>query len=109
VLAVGLFASSTAGVGGGSASGVDGLFYGGGFGLLSDQLIGGLAIAAFVAVTAGILFSVLKAVGWLRVGAEEELEGLDIAEHGSPGYGTDPTANESFVGAIPSTVSAPAG
>jgi ammonia channel protein AmtB len=33
-----------------------------------------------------ILFSALKAVGFLRVGAEEESVGLDISEHGMQAY-----------------------
>ncbi|MDZ7734379.1 MAG: ammonium transporter [Acidimicrobiia bacterium] len=108
VLAVGLFASSSVAAGGGSASGVDGLFYGGGLGLLGDQLLGGVAIAAFTFVAAGILFSAIKAAGFLRVSPEDELEGLDVAEHGSPAYGPDPTATESFGGGVPSSSSIPA-
>ena len=33
-----------------------------------------------------ILFSILKAVGMLRVSKEEELRGLDIGEHGEEAY-----------------------
>jgi Amt family ammonium transporter len=69
-----------------------GLFYGGGTSQLVSQIIGVVAIAAFVAVTAGILFMVLKATVGLRVSEEEELAGLDILEHGAPGYGPDTTA-----------------
>lgn len=104
VISVGLFASSTAGVGGSSASGVDGLFYGGGLGVLGDQLIGAIAIGVFVAIAAGVLFGALKAAGWLRVSKEDELEGLDVSEHGAPGYGPDPTATESFDGGLPAPV-----
>jgi ammonium transporter, Amt family len=53
------------------------------------QLIGALAIIAFVGVASGIMFGILKAVGILRVSAEEEIEGLDVSEHGAPGYGPD--------------------
>jgi Amt family ammonium transporter len=53
------------------------------------QLIGGLAILVFVAVSAGIVFGVLKAIKQLRVSPEEEAEGLDISEHGAPGYGPE--------------------
>lgn len=55
----------------------------------STQLIGGLAILAFVAIASGILFGVLKAVKLLRVSPQEEAEGLDISEHGGPGYGPE--------------------
>ena len=34
-----------------------------------------------------ILFLILKACGWLRVSREEEIEGLDIGEHGMHAYG----------------------
>ena len=83
-LAVGLF----------SATEVDGvvkkgLFYGGGADQLVSQLIGVVSIAAFVLITTTILFSVLKATVGLRVGEQEEREGLDTHEHGVPGYTHD--------------------
>jgi ammonium transporter, Amt family len=79
-LAVGLFA-------------VDGgLLYGDGADQLVAQLIGVVAVFAFVAVTTGALFLVLKHTIGLRVTAEEELEGLDVHEHGSAGYGIDALA-----------------
>ena len=64
----------------------DGLFYGGGFGLLGVQVIGILAVAAWVGVTVGGVVFALKAAGFLRVPEEVELEGLDVHEHGVPGY-----------------------
>ena len=80
-LAVGLF----------SAREVDGivakgLFYGGGADQLVSQLIGVVAIASFVLITTGILFFVLKKTVGLRVSEQEEIEGLDVHEHGAPGY-----------------------
>ncbi len=66
-----------------------GLLYGGGAGLFVDQLVGGLAIGVFVFAAAGAMFMVLKTAGLLRVTPEEETAGLDISEHGSPGYGPD--------------------
>jgi ammonium transporter, Amt family len=68
-----------------------GLLYGGGTSQLVSQVIGVVAIAAFVAVASGILFLVLKATIGLRVSEEEELAGLDVLEHGAPGYGPDTT------------------
>ncbi len=66
-----------------------GLFFGGGLGLLGTQVIGIIAVAAWVAVATGLLFAALKAAGLLRVSAEEELEGLDVYEHGVSGYAGD--------------------
>ncbi len=59
-----------------------GLFYGGGFGLLGVQLLGVLSVAAWVTVTMTLVFFILKKTVGLRVPAEEEIEGLDIHEHG---------------------------
>jgi Amt family ammonium transporter len=66
-----------------------GLFYGGGIEQLIVQILMVLIIAAFVAVTTGILFTVIKKTIGLRVTAEEEHEGLDILEHGMGGYAPD--------------------
>ncbi len=82
LIATGLFASESSPV---DSSG-GGLLTGGGTGLLIDQAIGGIAIFAFVATAAGLLFSAIKAAGLLRVSEEEELAGLDLSEHGAPGY-----------------------
>ena len=66
-----------------------GLFYGGGTDQLVSQLIGVVAVGAFVAVSMTIVFMVIKATVGLRVTQEEELAGLDVPEHGVPGYGPD--------------------
>ena len=52
------------------------------------QLTGTLAICAWSFVTMLILFSILKAIGILRVSEAEEQKGLDISEHGMQAYGT---------------------
>jgi len=64
-----------------------GLLLGGGSDQLVDQLVGVGAIAMWTSVTAIIMFALIKAVVGLRVSEEEELAGLDIFEHGAPGYG----------------------
>ena len=48
-----------------------------------------VSIAAFVAVAMLIVFGAIKATVGLRVSEQEELEGLDIHEHGYSGYGED--------------------
>ncbi len=83
-LAVGLFSATES-----EGFVAKGLFYGGGTSQLVSQIIGVLAIGAFVAVTTGLLFFVLKKTVGLRVDEQEELEGLDVHEHGIPGYVND--------------------
>jgi Amt family ammonium transporter len=63
-----------------------GLFFGGGMGQLGVQLIG-VGVFFVWAFGAGfILMSIVKGVFGIRVTKEEELKGLDIAEHGSESY-----------------------
>ena len=76
-IAVGLFATPDA-----PDSELTGLFYGGGFELLGKQLLGFVTVAAWAAVGMIIVFSIIKAIFGLRVSEEEEIEGLDITEHG---------------------------
>jgi ammonium transporter, Amt family len=51
-----------------------------------SQLKGIVSIGAFTFVFAFALFFVLKMVMGLRVSAEEEIEGLDVSEHGAHAY-----------------------
>jgi Amt family ammonium transporter len=81
-LCVGLFARTDA-----PGFWKQGLFYGGGTDQLVSQVIGVGAVLAWVSVTALVLFTVIKATIGLRVSEAEELAGLDVEEHGSPGYG----------------------
>ena len=84
-LAVGLFAEE------------GGLFYGDGLAQVGTQAVGVAAVFAFVTVAAGLLFLAIRATIGLRVSAEEEIEGLDVMEHGAPGYGIDTAAGTSAV------------
>lgn len=60
----------------------DGLFYGGGISLFITQIIGVITVAAWVVITMSITFTILKHTIGLRVSEEEEIDGLDIHEHG---------------------------
>ncbi len=60
----------------------DGLFYGGGTKLLLTQIIGVVAVIAWVTVAITITFQIIKHTIGLRVSKEEEIMGLDIEEHG---------------------------
>ena len=69
-----------------SLSEVNGLFYGGGFGLLGTQLLGIVAVGVFVFASSALVWIVLKKTMGIRVSLEEEIEGLDIGEHGNLAY-----------------------
>ena len=66
-----------------------GLFYGGGLDQAWTQLVFVGAHFVFVAGAAGALFLLIKHTIGLRVTREEELNGLDVEEHGAPGYGPE--------------------
>jgi ammonium transporter, Amt family len=50
------------------------------------QLLGVVCVAAWVVTTATALFWTIKHTVGLRVSAKEEIEGLDIGEHGAASY-----------------------
>lgn len=81
-LAVGLFAQDKIT---GTATG-NGLFFGGGMSLLGAQLAGIAATAVFVFVVALLVWLIINAVMRIRVSLHEEIEGLDIGEHGNSAY-----------------------
>jgi Amt family ammonium transporter len=53
---------------------------------ITTQLVGTLAIGGWALGTSLVMFFAMKAIGLLRVPAEEELAGLDITEHGMYAY-----------------------
>ncbi|MDI6712034.1 MAG: ammonium transporter [Anaerosomatales bacterium] len=81
-LAVGLFAQDAIAPG---TTG-NGLFFGGGFSLLAKQAIGVAAVGATVFTVSLVLWLLIKAALGVRVSEEEELEGLDVGEHGNRAY-----------------------
>jgi ammonium transporter, Amt family len=78
-LSLGLFAV-------GNYSDVKGILYGGNANQLIAQVKGSATIIAATAAAGLLLMFGLKALGVLRISEAEELEGLDIAEHGAPAY-----------------------
>jgi ammonium transporter, Amt family len=81
-LAVGLFAQdkylpNTTG---------NGLFFGGGAGLLGTQALGSGAVILFTLAVSLVLWGLVKAVFGVRVSRDEEIRGLDIDEHGMEAY-----------------------
>jgi Amt family ammonium transporter len=78
LLAVGIFADGTYG-------GVSGLIVGDTTQIIS-QVIDMVVVAVWAFGTGYIMFAIIKQLVGLRVSAEEELEGLDIGEHGYSAY-----------------------
>lgn len=64
----------------------NGLLFGGGMKLLTTQLIGSLSVIVFTLVVSMVFWGAIKAFLGLRVSASEEVEGLDIGEHGMEAY-----------------------
>jgi len=89
-LSLGLFAcgqyGATGPIAADNSAPLTGLFYGGGFTVLTAQMIGSAAIVGATFVTSLVMFYVLNAIGILRVSEEGELQGLDLHEHGIPAY-----------------------
>jgi Amt family ammonium transporter len=69
-----------------AAIGRPGLFYGGGLYQLGVQALGILAAGSFVFLSSLAVFAILKATIGIRVKPDQELDGLDIHEHGVYGY-----------------------
>ena len=59
-----------------------GLFYGGGFHFFGVQTLGVVTVAAYVSVIITVVFLIIKHTIGLRASASDEIEGLDISEHG---------------------------
>lgn len=79
-LAVGLFGKAQLG------SPSDGLFFGGGFTQLGIQSLGVFSVLFFVVLSMFLVFKTIDAMVGLRVSEKEELQGLDIGEHGMESY-----------------------
>lgn len=64
----------------------NGLFFGGGWSQLGVQSLGIISIAGWVVGTTALLFLGIKHTVGFRVSEKEELEGLDLTEHGVRAY-----------------------
>jgi ammonium transporter, Amt family len=82
-LLTGLFAQKAV-----NAAGADGLFFGNAS-LFGTQVVAVLATWVYSAAVTFVLLKVLDATMGLRVSAEQEDEGLDVAEHGESAYALD--------------------
>ena len=87
-LAVGLFAQKEFG-------GINGLFFGGGFGQLISQIIGVIAVFVFVFGSMILFFKIVDLIIGLRVSKEDELKGLDLSEHQAEAYADFPISASS--------------
>ncbi|CAM8636741.1 AmtB Ammonia permease [Candidatus Planktophila dulcis] len=80
-LSIGLFGTHVV-----NSIGLDGIFYGGGTGLLVKQALGVGVVAAYsFIVTLIIGFAIEKTIGF-RVSREVEIEGIDLKEHAESAY-----------------------
>lgn len=86
LLSIGFFADGTYGNYSVDKPYVTGLFYGGGGEQLLAQLISVVAVTAWAFITGYIVFKLMDKIFGIRVSPEEELQGLDIPEHGTPAY-----------------------
>jgi len=77
---IGLFSTAD------GAGGIDGLFYGGGIDSLVDQVLGVLVAFVYVGVLTAIIGLAIKYTIGLRVSEDDEIGGIDLAEHGESAY-----------------------
>jgi Amt family ammonium transporter len=66
--------------------GTDGLLFGGGLGLLGDQVVASLATFAYSFLASLAIAKVIDLTVGLRVTPEQELEGLDSSQHAETAY-----------------------
>lgn len=90
-LAVGLFGVGSGGYPwmvdfAGKPVGPHGLFFGGGLSSLIPQIVGILTVGGITVLLSSIFWLALRYTLGIRVSPEEELEGLDIGEHGMEAY-----------------------
>ena len=92
-LAIGLFATRVVNPAGG-----DGLFHGGGTGLLGHQAVGVLAVLAYSFVATTLIARLIDRTIGFRIPRDAEVEGVDFTEHAETAYELDTrTGSGSFL------------
>ena len=62
------------------------MFFDGGLKLLGTELLGILAVGVFTFASSSLVWFIIKKTIGIRVSLEEEIQGLDIGEHGNSAY-----------------------
>lgn len=93
MLAIGLFA--TLGV---NEAGANGLFHGGGFGLLGRQAIACIATLAYAFIVTYVIATIIDRTLGFRVSQEAEITGIDLSEHAESAYEYTDTTSGTFAG-----------
>ena len=80
-ISIGFFADLSA-----TGIGADGLFFGGGWSLLGEQLLASGVVFAYSFTVTYVLARAIAATIGLRVSEDDEVRGLDLAEHAETAY-----------------------
>ncbi len=94
-LGIGLIATADA------PTGVDGLFYGGGFSQLGKQAIGALAVLVYAFVMSYAIGWVVDRVMGFRVEPDHEISGIDLVVHAESAYDLHTVTGGRTGGVIP--------
>ncbi len=76
----------------------DGVFYGGGWELLGKQALGAFSVLAYSFIVTLILGFLLEKTIGFRVSKEQELEGVDVAQHLESAYDFEGNLGGTFAG-----------
>jgi Amt family ammonium transporter len=80
-IVLGLFADTDV-----NAGGADGLFYGGGWSLLGEQVLASVVVLVFSFVVTGLIAKAIDVTIGLRSDDEDEQKGLDLSQHAESAY-----------------------
>jgi Amt family ammonium transporter len=68
------------------SGGVEGLFYGGGLALLGKQTVAIPVVALYAFIVSFIIGKVIEATFGFRIEREDEISGIDLAQHAETAY-----------------------